>query len=179
MTIFRAKHCPACGEKLVIQGGENGDQPYCEACDRTIWQQPIPCTDTAVVDGNQVLLIKRDNPPHVGKWALPGGIIDIDELPEEAAARELKEETGVDVDPNDLVYLGSYNIAVSEGWQNIGLTYGVSKTKTQGEPASSSDAQQARFWTLDELHQSDQELRPEPDDKSRIKQGLRILYEER
>lgn len=178
MTIFRAEYCPDCGQKLVIQGGEDGDQPYCEACDRTIWQQPIPCTDVAVVDGKRILLIKRENPPHVGKWALPGGIIDINESPEEAAARELKEETGVSVDPTNLILLGTYDIAASEGWHNIGITYVVAKAKTQGEPASSSDAQEARFWTLDELHQSDQEIRPTPDDESRIKRGIHIIDEE-
>jgi 8-oxo-dGTP diphosphatase len=175
LTIFRAEYCPDCGQKLVIQGGEDGDQPYCEACDRTIWQQPIPCTDVVIVDGKRILLIKRDNPPHVGKWALPGGIIDINESPEEAAARELKEETGVSVDPTDLRLLGTYDIAASEGWHNIGITYVVAKAKTQGEPASSSDAQEARFWTLDELQQSDQEIRPTPDDESRIKRATHII----
>jgi 8-oxo-dGTP diphosphatase len=178
LTIFRAEYCPDCGQKLVIQGGEDGDQPYCEACDRTIWQQPIPCTDTVVVDGKQILLIKRDNPPHVGKWALPGGIIDINESPEGAAARELKEETGVSVDPADLMLLGTYDIAVAEGWHNIGITYVVSKAKTQGNPASNSDAQEARFWTLNELQQSSEEIRPTPDDESRIKRGIHIINEE-
>lgn len=175
MTIYRAEYCPECGQKLTIQGGEDGDQPYCEACDRTFWQQPIPCTDIAVVEGEQVLLIKRNNPPHVGKWALPGGIIDIDESPEEAAARELEEETGVSVDPADLLLLDTYDVAAPEGWYNIGITYVVAKAQTQGEPAPNTDAQEARFWTLGELRLSEQEIRPEPDDASRIKQGIHTL----
>jgi 8-oxo-dGTP diphosphatase len=43
----------------------------------------------------EVLLIKRGNPPFAGRWAIPGGFIDMDETPEEAVARELAEETGI------------------------------------------------------------------------------------
>ncbi|MGB3300771.1 MAG: NUDIX domain-containing protein [Phormidesmis sp.] len=43
----------------------------------------------------KVLLIQRKLPPHKGKWALPGGFVQMDESVDEAAVRELKEETGV------------------------------------------------------------------------------------
>ena len=43
----------------------------------------------------KVLLIERDREPFAGKWALPGGFVDEDETPEEAARRELAEETGL------------------------------------------------------------------------------------
>lgn len=46
--------------------------------------------------GMQVLLIKRDNYPHMGKWAIPGGFVNIKESLEDGAIRTLKEETGVE-----------------------------------------------------------------------------------
>ncbi len=42
-----------------------------------------------------VLLIQRRAPPHAGQWALPGGFLELDETLEQAARRELREETGI------------------------------------------------------------------------------------
>lgn len=58
---------------------------------------PLLSVDCIVFDRNdRWLLIKRGNPPFKGRYALPGGFVDIGETVEDAALRELKEETGID-----------------------------------------------------------------------------------
>jgi 8-oxo-dGTP diphosphatase len=59
--------------------------------------------------GCEVLLIERGWPPYQGAWALPGGYVDPGETSRSAAARELLEETGVRIAPEDLVLVGVYD----------------------------------------------------------------------
>ncbi len=63
------------------------------------YQRPAVTVDMVVLapagDGHEVLLIKRGDDPFKGQWALPGGFMEIDEELEDAAARELEEETGL------------------------------------------------------------------------------------
>lgn len=65
--------------------------------------------DIVCIRGNHVLTIERGWPPHQGKLALPGGHVDPGETSLAAAARELLEETGVHIDPRDLVLVGVYD----------------------------------------------------------------------
>src|SRR3989344_3004896 len=52
----------------------------------------------ALVHDNKILLLKRAKPPFVGLWSLPGGKLDFGEQIEECAAREFREETGIDAE---------------------------------------------------------------------------------
>jgi len=59
------------------------------------YPRPAYTVDIAIFQTDKILLIKRGHPPYQGKWALPGGFMDMNETPEQAAKRELKEETGL------------------------------------------------------------------------------------
>jgi len=58
-------------------------------------RRPVPATIAAVIKDGTVLLVRRANPPDAGLWGFPGGKIDFGETIEQAAVRELFEETGV------------------------------------------------------------------------------------
>ena len=62
--------------------------------------------DIIIEAGDGIPLVKRGSPPLQGIWAIPGGFIEDDETVEEAAVREAREETGLDI--HSLKILGMY-----------------------------------------------------------------------
>jgi len=94
--MHREQFCPYCGSRLSDQIREGFRRPFCEHCRIPIYRNPVPATCVVVADHRQqILLVKRRVEPKTGQWCLPGGFMELDELPEQAALRELKEETGL------------------------------------------------------------------------------------
>jgi 8-oxo-dGTP diphosphatase len=59
--------------------------------------RPIVAVGAVIVDGNRVLLVQRGQEPLKGEWSLPGGAVELGETLEAALAREVREETTLDV----------------------------------------------------------------------------------
>ncbi|HTI72604.1 MAG TPA: NUDIX domain-containing protein [Candidatus Limnocylindria bacterium] len=98
------KHCPRCG---VAVGHPNaGGRLQCHGCGFLFYFNPTVATACLVLNpAGQVLLVKRAKEPSKGKWALPGGFVDIGERAEDGIRRELREEVGLEV--TDLQFLCS------------------------------------------------------------------------
>jgi 8-oxo-dGTP diphosphatase len=90
------KFCHYCGAELSKKTYEGRQRLFCEHCHEPLYENPIPATCLVVVDEKaRVLLVKRSVEPKKGFWCLPGGFMELDETPEQAALRELTEETGL------------------------------------------------------------------------------------
>lgn len=92
-------------------------------------------------DEGRVLLIQRGSDPYEGSWALPGGFVEVGEKVEDAAAREAKEETGLDVELVRLVGVYSEPDRDPRG-HNVSVAF---LARAQGEPSAASDAADAAF----------------------------------
>lgn len=71
------------------------------------YRNPVPTVDVIMQRGSKVLMIRRKKEPFAGRLALPGGFVNDGETAEDAARREVSEETGLEVEPVDI--LGVYS----------------------------------------------------------------------
>ncbi|QLG61203.1 NUDIX domain-containing protein [Halorarum salinum] len=152
------EHCPYCG--TAVTGVDTPTHAVvetptvyrCESCDDYVFYNPTPGGSAAVVDGGRLLLVEDFRSP--GEWKLPSGRMALGESPREGVARELEEETGLSVDPDDLAYFYDEAGEPVEGQYMVGIDYAVPRSKTAGTLEAGSDATDARFFTPAEFADS-------------------------
>jgi ADP-ribose pyrophosphatase YjhB (NUDIX family) len=99
------KVCPLCANELLSAdvGGKVRLACVNIVCEFVHWDNPKPVTATLIPRDGGLVLVKRAVEPFVGWWCLPGGFIEPTEHPADSAIREVKEETGLDVELHRLL----------------------------------------------------------------------------
>jgi ADP-ribose pyrophosphatase YjhB (NUDIX family) len=113
---------------------------------------PLVGVGSIIIEGDRVVLVKRAHPPIQGQWSIPGGVLEVGELVREAAIREAREETGLIVEPGEL--LGVFDRILRDAEKRVQYHYVLIDflcRRTGGELLAASDAAEVRWFTLKEL----------------------------
>jgi len=104
----RWTHCHYCGAALGERFVDGRPRQACAACDRVIYRNPVPGAGCVVEHDGKVLLARRKYAPWQGHWYFPSGFVEYDEDVEVTAAREIREETGLEVALEGVFAVRSY-----------------------------------------------------------------------
>jgi 8-oxo-dGTP diphosphatase len=111
-----------------------------------------PLVGAIIIENSRVVLVKRAHPPLQAQWSIPGGVLEVGELVREAAIREAREETGLTVEPGEL--LGVYDRVLRDANQRVQYHYVLIDflcRRVAGDLAAASDASEVRWFTREEL----------------------------
>jgi 8-oxo-dGTP diphosphatase len=115
-------------------------------------ESPLVGVGAVIVQNHSVLLIRRAQPPLLGEWSLPGGVLECGESLREAVAREAREETGLVVETDEM--LGVYERLIRDDEGRMRYHYVLIDFLCRpvgGEVNAGSDAADVRWFRRDEL----------------------------
>jgi 8-oxo-dGTP diphosphatase len=146
-------YCPRCRAGLTR---EDAKRVECRGCGFVAYgnSEPTACA-LCVDDDGRVLLARRAADVFQGYWDLPGGFLEEGEHPLDAMRRELREETGLEIEPTDFVgiWMDRYGDA-DDAPATLNLYWAA--RVVGGEPAPADDVSELRWFALDELPSRDE-----------------------
>ena len=138
------RYCPSCATALETRDTQGSLRPVCPECGKVIYYDPKLAATVVIEENGKVLMVRRLTQPGFGLWSLPGGYVDRGEVVESAAAREVLEETGLQVDITKLIGLFSESghpvvVAAFDGY------------KTNGNAVPGPEVSELGFFLIDDL----------------------------
>ena len=146
------RYCPRCRSELEVGDG----RAACPACGFTAWGHSVPTASAVCTDGDgRVLLARRAVEPDKDLWDLPGGFLEEGEDPLDGLRRELREETGLEVEPGEFlgVWIDEYPYAEAPS-TTLNLYWHA--RVLGGHQAAADDVAALRWFPPDELPGDDE-----------------------
>jgi ADP-ribose pyrophosphatase YjhB (NUDIX family) len=141
------RFCIACGKRLRMVA-VHGEQAWeCGDCGHRHFRRPTVGVAVVIVEDDKILLVRRGYGAKAGLWCIPCGHVGWDEDVRAAAARELREETGLVVDGLDV--LAAHSNFWRPGRQTVGIWF--TGRPAAGELRAGDDAVEVGFFDLDDL----------------------------
>ena len=134
--------CPRCAHELAPRGGGH---LRCPACDSNYWANSSPAVQGLVERDGRILLGRRTVEPRLGHWDLPGGFLEEGEQPLDGLRRELREETGLEVE--SVEFLGTAIDRYDEQFV-LGLSWIV---HAAGDPVADDDIAELAWFRPEEI----------------------------
>jgi ADP-ribose pyrophosphatase YjhB (NUDIX family) len=134
--------CPRCGQDLVKLASGHVE---CPGCGSKYWANSAPAVEGVLERDGKVLLGRRKHEPRRGYWDVPGGFLEEGEEPLVGLKRELREETGIEVEPVE--WLGAH-LDPYDNYFVLGLSWLV---RGEGEPVAADDVDELAWFAPNEL----------------------------
>lgn len=138
------KYCPFCGTQLSLKEKGGEQRPACPNCGYVQFRNPVPGVVVLIEKDEHVLLGKRKGGFGKGKWGLPQGYIEFEEDFLTAAIREVKEETGLEIEIRSILNVVSNLLSPSLHTLAIVLLAGV----VAGEQNAGDDLETLEWFPL-------------------------------
>lgn len=143
---MKYRYCYTCGSKITPIEAEGQSRAYCPQCRLILYENPLPTVVVVAINSRrEIALIRRNVEPGLGGWSLPGGFIEIGETAEQAAIRELFEETGLRGKNPQVVGVGTH----LNGFYGDILLIGYTVTVEDEIIQSGDDAAEAAWFQFD------------------------------
>jgi ADP-ribose pyrophosphatase YjhB (NUDIX family) len=139
-----------------LQLANDGERASCSSCGFVAYASSVPAVSALVRDRDgRVLLARRAHDPDAGLWDVPGGFLEEGEHPLDGLRRELREETGLDVEPG--AFLGVYLDRYGDGPEAVSVLNLVYEASSgSGRPEPHDDVSELAWFAPGDV--------PEPDE---------------
>lgn len=141
------RYCPRCATELARES----DHLRCPGCGAQYWANSVPGAQAVIVRDGEVLLGRRAADPGKGRWDLPGGFLHEGEDAVDALRREVREETGLELDLTE--FLGTWN---EPYWDRDVLCLTWLATPSGGAERAGDDLTELRWFRADERPHDDE-----------------------